>query len=264
MYFSSRDEAGRSHIGRAELALDSAGARIELHPDPILRPGSLGAFDDSGVTTSCLVDDGERQLLFYTGWTLGVTVPFYLYAGCAVSRDGERFERLSPAPLLERNEVDPYLTASPWVLADEGLWRMWYVSGTGWDLVDGQPRQRYHVKYAESRDGISWVRNGVVCIDFRGEEEFAISRPCVVRDGDLYRMWFAARGDAYRVGYADSGDGVRWDRKDEEAGIQSAGDWDSEMQAYPAVVDHDGSRYLFYNGNDYGRTGIGWAVLVDG
>jgi hypothetical protein len=231
--------------------------------DPVLVPGAIGAFDDSGVTTSCLVADGDRQLLYYTGWSLGVTVPFYLHVGCAVGRDGSEFERVSSAPLLERNEVDPYLTASPWVLIDDGRWRMWYVSGTGWELKDGALRHSYHVKYAESGDGISWERRGIVCIDFRGEEEYAISRPCVVKDGDLYRMWFSARGDAYRIGYAESGDGVRWERKDEDAGIQSSGDWDSEMQAYPAIVDHRGTRYLLYNGNDYGRTGIGWAVLAD-
>jgi len=53
---------------------------------------------------------------------------------------------------------------------------------------------------------------------------------------------------------------VHWDRKDEQAGISSSGEWDSEMQAYPAVFDYAGKRYLLYNGNGYGRTGVGWAV----
>jgi hypothetical protein len=258
LFFSSRDEQGRSRIGRASLDLDSA--EVEVEDEPILEPGPLGAFDDNGVTTSCLVVDGERQLLYYTGWSLGRTVPFYLYVGCAVSVNGARFERVSLSPILERNEFDPYLTASPWVLVDEGRWRMWYVSGTGWQLVDGEPRHRYHVKYAESHDGTSWKRGGVVCIDFRDADEYAISRPCVVRDGDLYRMWFSSRGDAYRIGYAESNDGETWARKDEEAGFESSGDWDSEMQAYPAVLDHGERRYVLYNGNDYGRTGIGWAI----
>ncbi len=231
-----------------------------MHREPILGPGPRGAFDDSGVTTSCLVDDGDRQLLYYTGWSLGKTVPFYLLVGCAVSHDGETFERVLPAPVLERTNVDPYLTASPWVLVEEGRWRMWYVSGTGWQRKDGQPRHSYHVRYAESVDGVSWDREGVVCIELEAPDEHAISRPCVVKDGELYRMWFSARGAAYRIGYAESSDGVHWDRKDEQAGISSSGEWDSEMQAYPAVFDYAGKRYLLYNGNGYGRTGVGWAV----
>jgi hypothetical protein len=262
LYFSSRDTRGRSQIGRAELDL-ATGAEPRVGDEPLLGPGPLGAFDDNGVTTSCLVRDGDRQLLYYTGWSLGVTVPFYLSVGCAVSRDGgETFSRASRAPILDRTEVDPFLTASPWVLVEGDLWRMWYVSGAGWSLVEGSPQQRYHLKYAESRDGISWERNGVVCVDFRDEHEYAISRPCVVKDRDRYRMWFSARGDAYRVGYAESEDGIRWERKDELAGLESSGDWDSEMQAYPAVFDHEGTRLLFYNGNGYGRTGIGWAALA--
>ena len=56
---------------------------------------------------------------------------------------------------------------------------------------------------------------------------------------------------------------MRLPRRDSEAGIASSGDWDSEMQAYPAVFDNDGRRYMLYNGNGYGRTGIGWAVETD-
>jgi hypothetical protein len=31
------------------------------------------------------------------------------------------------------------------------------------------------------------------------------------------------------------------------------------MQAYPAVVDVGGRTVMLYNGNAYGRDGIGWA-----
>ena len=33
------------------------------------------------------------------------------------------------------------------------------------------------------------------------------------------------------------------------------------MIEYPFVFDHDGSRYMLYNGNGYGKTGFGLAVL---
>lgn len=261
-YLSARDELGRSHIGFAEFDPVAHPDGLAVSPSPILDPGPRGAFDDSGVTTSCLVQHSDAHFLYYTGWSLGKTVPFYLYVGLAVSDDGEHFERVSAAPILERDDVDPFLTASPWVLFDEGRWRMWYVSATHWQVVEGVARHSYHVRYAESDDGISWRRDGIVCIDFSNEDEHAISRPCVVRDGDVYRMWFSARGPSYRIGYAESADGITWERKDEEAGIESSGEWDAEMQAYPAVFDHDGRRYLLYNGNGYGRTGIGWAAAI--
>jgi hypothetical protein len=228
----------------------------------VLAPGPLGSFDDAGVTTSCVTEAGGELRLYYSGWTRGTSVPFYFYVGCARSTDGgTTFERVSQAPVLERSNVDPYLTASPWILVEDGLWRMWYVSGTGWELADGRPRHRYHVKYAESVDGLFWRREGHVCIDFLNEREYAIARPCVVRDDDKYRMWYSSRGDAYRLGYAESADGLTWERRDQEPGLEpSAEGWDSEMVCYPAVYDEGGSRHLLYNGNGYGATGIGHAV----
>jgi hypothetical protein len=66
----------------------------------------------------------------------------------------------------------------------------------------------------------------------------------------------------YRLAYAESVDGIVWSRKDEEVGITvSAEGWDSEMQAYPAVVSYKDKTYLFYNGNNYGRAGFGYALL---
>jgi hypothetical protein len=211
---------------------------------------------------SCMAESEDATLLYYTGWTLGVTVPFYFYAGLAIRLHGQTdFVRASPAPILERNSVDPYLTASPWVLYDNDTWRMWYVSCTRWERVEDDVRHYYHLRYAESADGIYWQRADRIAVDFADENEYAISRPCVVRDKDLYRMWFAARGDRYRLGYAESVDGIQWQRADSRAGLDpSNSGWDSEMIAYPAIADIDRQRYMLYNGNGYGRTGIGYAI----
>jgi hypothetical protein len=268
LYFSPRDSDGRAHVARARVESGDDPGDLELQGvdgEPVLSPGALGAFDDSGVTTSWVTSHAGREHLYYTGWTRGVSVPFYFYVGLAVSDDGGKtFHRASPAPVLERNDVDPLLTASPCVLVEGGTWRMWYVSCVRWAEVDGEPRHWYHVKYAESDDGVRWSRSGVVCIDFKDESEYAIARPCVVRDGSLYRMWFSARGDAYRLGYAESRDGISWERRDADAGIEpSQSGFDSEMLAYPLVFDFNGRRHMLYNGNGYGATGIGHAVLEE-
>ena len=73
-------------------------------------------------------------------------------------------------------------------------------------------------------------------------------------------MWYCSRGAAYRIGYAESADGVKWERLDAQAGITvSESGWDSEMTAYPWVFSHKSTNYMLYNGNGYGRTGIGLA-----
>jgi hypothetical protein len=53
-----------------------------------------------------------------------------------------------------------------------------------------------------------------------------------------------------------------WQRRDDDAGIEpSSSGWDARMIEYPAVFDLEGRRYMLYNGDDYGRTGIGLAIL---
>ena len=119
---------------------------------------------------------------------------------------------------------------------------------------------RYNIKYAESRDGIHWDRNGIVCIGLKSETENALARPFVTKDGDLYRMWFAHKGREYRLGYAESNDGLVWERKDELAGIDvSESGWDADMIEYAFVFKHNNRNYMLYNGNNYGFDGIGLA-----
>ena len=262
LMFSPRDKAGRSHTARGELVLGGR-AELTLTGEPVLSPGPLGGFDDSGAMGSCLVSHEGRDYLYYIGWNRGVSVPFTTSIGCAVSTDGGRsFERASAAPVLGRSEHDPFLATSPWVLVEGRLWRMWYASGVRWTPTPHEARPEYRIVYAESADGIAWHPTGRVCIDFESADEYAIARPCVIRDSDRYRMWFSCRGDAYRIGYAESDDGLTWDRKDIEGGLIPEGNgWESTSVEYPCVFDHERRRWMLYNGNGYGQTGIGLASL---
>lgn len=264
LYFSARDQQGRTEIAWADVEIAEPGRVLRVCEGPLLGIGPLGGFDDNGVTMTWLVDHQGQKYLYYSGWTLGVTVPFYLFIGLAISDDGgETFQRYSPAPIVDRNRVDPLLSSAPTIVVeDDGLWRSWYVSCDRWEIEAGRAKHYYHIRYAESRDGIHWTPTGRVAIDFKSPAEYAIARPCVVKDPDRYRMWYCYRGDVYRIGYAESPDGLVWERKDEEVGITMSTDgWDSEMVTYAFVFDHAGRRYMVYNGNGYGQTGIGLAVL---
>jgi hypothetical protein len=262
LYLSTRDTEGRARIARGRFRLEPTPALERVESTPVLELGTLGTFDDRGVTMSSLVSVNGQLYLYYTGWMLGVTVPFYLAAGLAVSDDGgATFKRLSRGPLLDRNEIDPFLTASPFVMIDNGVWRMWYISGSAWSIVDGAPQHRYHIKYAESRDGVQWSRRGHVCLDYASDEEYAFARPYVRHERGCYRMWYAVRGRRYRIGYAESDDGLTWTRLDHERGLTASGSgWDSDMVEYPWLFERNGRDYMLYNGDDYGRSGVGLAV----
>ena len=260
VYFSTRDSSNRSSIAWLEIDLREPTKVLRVAERPLLSPGRIGAFDDSGVSMGCIVCVGADRYLYYLGWNLGVTVPWRNSIGLAVCVSGDGFERVSAAPALDRDRHDPFSVSYPWVLVEGAIWRMWYGSNTNWG--EQQHEMAHVIKYAESSDGISWRREGHIAIPFQSPEEYAISKPCVLRDGGLYRMWYSYRGAQYRIGYAESSDGRSWTRLDQRVGIlPSETGWDSEAVCYACVFDQSGERYMLFNGNRYGRTGFGIAIL---
>lgn len=266
IYFYSRDKLDRSHVAYIELNINEPDKILYLTPEPVLAPGPLGCFDDYGVMASSIATYNDKMYLYYVGWNPGKHEPlFYNSIGLAVSSDdGKTFQKLFKAPILSRSEYDPCLVTSPFVMIEQNIWRMWYVSGIRWEITDNGLKSYYHIKYAESKDGINWERKGIVCIDFKDKTETNIARPCIVKEGGLYKMWYSYnRGKGYRIGYAESQDGITWQRRDDEAGIDvSESGWDSEMTAYPWVFDHKGTKYMLYNGNNFGKDGLGLAITV--
>ncbi len=262
VYFTVRNARNQSHGAYVVIDINRPQVVQNISQDPVVTPGSLGLFDDSGAMPIWLTRAGGKRYLFYTGWNVGVTVPFRTAIGLATSGDDQVFHKYAEGPLLDRTLQEPYPPLACCVLLDGSIWRMWYVSCTDWRLRGGQPQHRYHIKYAESSDGVIWNRTGHVAIDYKDDGEYAIARPCVIRDADCWKMWFSYRGEAYRIGYAESPDGLSWTRLDDRVGITVSSDgWDSDMVEYPFVFDHKGQRFMLYNGNDYGRTGFGLAVL---
>lgn len=272
VYYAGRDECNRSHTSFVELDAGDPSRILYEHPEPILPLGELGAFDDCGIMPSWIVEHQGLKYLYYIGWTTRGSVPYQNAIGLALSNDGGRtFRRAACGPLFGPTASEPHFTGSCCVQVEGGGWRIWYLSCVRWEVRGARPEPFYHIKYAESSDGLVWQRRGQVAIELR-QEEGGIARPTVVRDADTYRMWYSRRGAegyredrarSYRIGYAESPDGVRWERMDARAGIDvSDAGWDSEMIAYPQVV-RLGERWLmFYNGNGFGATGFGWAERV--
>jgi predicted GH43/DUF377 family glycosyl hydrolase len=189
-------------------------------------------------------------------------------AGTLAAQYGARARHKPAGPEPKRKprgcDVDPWCVLLPWVMREDGRWRMWYAAGIEWREVEGKLQSYYHIKYAESEDGRAWKREGLVCIPLR-EGESNIGHPCVVRHDGRYHMWYSYdRGQRYRIGYAESEDGLAWTRRDAEVGISvSEAGWDSEMVCQPYVFRHRDRWLMLYNGNAFGRDGIGLAVAHD-
>ena len=273
VYYSTRDSQSRSRPLYIDLLADDPTVIVNVAESPILELGERGTFDDCGVMPSWIVNYDGKKYLYYIGWNIRNTISYHNSVGLAISEDdGRTFKKFSQGPLWDRDYKEPHYSGTSCVIIDAGVWKNWYLSCTEWRLVNGKPEPRYHIKYAESKDGINWIRDGVIAIDYLSNEEAGIVRASVLKENGIFKMWYSYRNfddyrtnraNSYRIGYAESIDGKAWERKDSEVGIErSISGWDSQMIEYPHVVKHKSKKIMFYNGNGFGESGFGYAELA--
>lgn len=268
IYFESRSAKNTAYPFFLDYEILS-GKIIDISSEPLLKYGPMGTFDDNGITPFSVLRVQDEIWLYYVGWNLEVKVPFSNAIGLAISKDnGRTFSKVSQGPILARDIYDPYFPTGPLVLYDGLIFKMWYTSFEKWENQGDGIKHYYNIKYRESKDGVFWQTPPQVAIDFESHHEYAfVCRSVLVDPGGLHRMWYSFRAQAtietYRLGYAESYDGLHWIRKDHlmrDFDVSSEG-WDNEMICYPHVFTCDDNVYMLYNGNKYGKTGFGLALL---
>lgn len=264
VFFSPRDDKGRSSIFSLDMSIEpDRFRRLGAPQGPWLERGPAGAFDDAGASVSWVgwTPDGGVDC-WYLGWNVGVSVPFRTAIGRAAASPGtRRMTRPSYAPALDRDRTDPLSVGYPWLLRGTNGWSVWY--GTHrYPTRRGGPMDHV-IRRARSTDPIGvWQRDAEPTLLQAADEEWALSRPTVLRDEEGWHMWYCRRFDLYRLGYAHSPDGIHWTRADDAIEfVTPEADWERGSRTYPAVFDHAGRRWMLYNGTGYGRSGFGLAVL---
>ena len=270
IYLGFCDTKMRGRIGFVDVFAANPSKIKFVSPDPILDIGLAGAFDDNGVVPVSVIRVKDKVYLYYIGFQVGVKVPYYMFCGLAISDDGgASFNRLKKTPILDRNGDELYARCGCNVvyLPSEKIFRMWYIGSVleGWTTnFEGKKVPLYKMKTTFSNDGITWDENSFDCMDFINNNEHGFGRPSVFEHKCKLKMYYSIRNytHGYDIGFAESNDGLNWQRKDNQSGINtSKAGWDSKNISYPCVITCEYGTYLFYNGNDYGKTGFGYAVL---
>lgn len=265
VYAGFRDAEGVSRIGYVDVDPNDPAKILGVSQKPVLDIGSDGCFDDNGVILGDVVRDGDTLRMYYVGFQLVKKAKFLAFTGLAVSTDGgETFQRVSTAPVLDRANGEHTIRAIHTALYDAGKWKIWYASSDRWELINGKPFPYYHIRYIESVDGIHFGTDSVKCVDV-AFPEYRIGRPRVYKKPDGEYLLFYTKGTVhgdYFPGVAVSKDGIHWERRDDQLGIElSAEGWDSQTLCYPSLVFQPDRTLMFYNGNNMGADGFGYAVL---
>ena len=260
--YSGRDARQRSSVGAVDIDVERRRI-VREHYEPFFEHGPNGSFHADGVSIGNCYTTARGRYILFMGWRNPADAHWRGEVG-RLALDGNGLLSLAEGgnPFLALDVEDPISLSYPWVLKVGGGYRMWYGSTTTWDGGNGE--MVHVIRQASSIDGEVWCREGTAVPWELGVAQ-AFSRPTVVQDESGFHMWFSYRdgtGRTYRIGYAWSGDGEIWELRLDRAGIDvSEQGWDSQMIEYPFVFDHHGTRYMLYNGNAYGATGFGLAVL---
>jgi predicted GH43/DUF377 family glycosyl hydrolase len=264
IFVGFRDALGVTRLGYVDVAADEPRRVLAISTQPIFDIGRAGAFDDNGVILGDVIADGDTLRLYYVGFQLVAKVKFLAFSGLATSSDGgQTFQRQSQIPILGQAEEGFYIRAIHTVMQEGGKWKIWYAAGSSWQMIRDKPYPSYHIRYCESEDGFHFPSEGEICITTEGNE-YRIGRPRVYRTEGGYQMFYTKGtiGGDYLPGYAESADGVSWSRRDDEIGLTlSKSGWDSQSVCYLSRLRWRDRVYGFYNGNDFGRTGFGYALL---
>lgn len=269
VFVGMRDRGGVSRVGWVDLDAADPSVVLAVSQEPALDIGRPGEFDEFGVVPCAVLRHPEELRLYYAGYSRGHRIPFLVFGGMAISHDqGRTFQRAGRVPVTDRTSSEPLFRVIHSILPQGDEWRVWY-GGGGEFLEDdaGRLHPSYDIRTMTSADGVHFPSEGQVALSCRFDAgEYRLGRPYVIREGDRYRMFFGSGCFAtrYKLGYAESDDGVQWVRRDSELGLElSADGWDSKMMAYPSVVAASEGVFLFYNGNDMGRAGFGYAELIE-
>lgn len=262
VFFSGRDIENRSSVGFVDIDIVKRDVLSICKEESFRVSNDFDSFFSHGVSIGNSYVVGNQSYVLFMGWQIRGNEHWRGDIGrLELSTCKKYFSLVGSKAFLSVDGEDLVSLSYPWVLFDDGIYKMWYGSTETWKAPNGE--MVHVIKYATSVDGETWVKHGVA-IPYKLGEAQAFSRPTVIKDNDGYHMWFSFRsgtGQQYRIGYAHSRDGLFWDRKTSSGIDVSVEGWDSKMICYPFVFDHKGRRYMLYNGNDFGKTGFGMAIL---
>ncbi len=270
IFFGTSAEDNICKITYLDVDADNPSNVKYLHLKPLLSEGNSGLFDEHGLNPSQIVFINKTPHLFYIGYQRLHSVPYLLF--CSYATLNESIDTITyrkKTPILDRTDTEPYIRSAITIVKEEDIYHCWYVSAYRWEQMNTEIFKNkllpnYHIKYATTKNFTDFHIHEKPVIEAQNDNEFGFGRPWCIKENNIFKMWYSLRrrNISYRIGYAESQDGVHWIRKDNEVGIDvSPTGWDSEMICYPAIIRVKNKTYLFYNGNNNGATGFGYAEL---
>lgn len=238
-------------------------------------PQGAHGFDHSHChkPTPLLRDENTIRIYFGTRDRSGKTRTTFVDVDAA---DSGRVIYIHDRPVLDLGKLGAFDDSGANVCSVLRVGSRIYMYFIGWN-PGTTVHTRNAIGLAISEDGgwtFSRLFDGAV-LDRNRDEPYSTGAVDVMQVNDGFWAWYTSGSEwkiingkpeiFYHIKRASSTDGRNWQRRDEEVGLdRSLAGWDSEAIAYPYVLNVGKRQLIFYNGNGFGRTGMGWAMRSRG
>ena len=127
----------------------------KISKEPVLKPGELGAFDDNGVTASCLIKVKKLVYLYYIGWKPKSTTRYSLMTGLPyLKMMAEVLKDIQDHQFLNYFLKEPFaILTAPYVMR---IKKINGLCGT-FHVMSGQYYPKYDIKMATIME--YWIEN---------------------------------------------------------------------------------------------------------
>jgi len=249
----------RMREGFPELrALAGNGEWKKYSGNPVLKLGAEGEWDSGTLATMSVLTVGDTLHMYYEAGVKGVED---YQMGHAVSTDGIHWEKDKTNPVMpfgRKGEWDDAETWDPFVLYEDGVFKMWY-GGTG--LRNGQ--RDFQVGYATSLDGTVFTDREQISNFANGSANAGVGDMHVVHDTKASKYYMYYRDGNYapprqlcRVESANETD------FDFDNAVRLTVEGEEDEYRCPHVFIDNGLWYMYY-GFKY-KARAGYATSNDG
>lgn len=206
---------------------------------------------DYVVNRATVTKVNDKYYMYYTGQDVVNNVS---KIGLAISSDGIKFNRYSDEPILVPSKIyEGTNVMNPKVLYNEkkNKFYMWYNAG---EFIEPDV-----VCYAESDNGITWEKKGVVFKknpDVSKLDNYKVAMSDIIYYNNAYLMVYIGYSDLStgRLFLAKSKDGINWNRLNNSLPIVSPSNvgFDASSVYHGTLINNDlkNEWYLYYNGRN--------------
>jgi hypothetical protein len=260
VFYSSRDIHNRSSVSYFDFDVSTLKV-LYAHDKPLVRFGNKHSFYSAGISLGNVFKWKHDRYLAFMGWKLPVVGHWFGQIGLLHVDKENNLQILNDTPVLPLNLNDPISLSYPWVSDSKSSEiSFWYGSTVTWD---GPNSDMIHIlKTGKATSLLNW-KSGDIALSFDERDFQAFSSPTILAIGEKKFLFYSYRGKSnnYRIGSAELMGKRPMATKNDFGISKTLEEWESQMQCYPRIFSLSGYHYMLYNGNQFGKTGIGLAKL---